>query len=382
MTKLKKVIFVVSDDFYFLSHRLATALFLQSQGYEIAIATCVSNQGKKNEIENYNIKVFDLAIRSKGIDSKSDLKVLFRLRKIFNQFSADYIHAVSMRMVFIALIAFKLSKAKNFIGMITGLGYLSLSSKKSVKLIKSGVIGLLRLLCLSNKVSLICQNEDDYAYLINKIISKKRLHLIKGSGVDINKYQVKAEPEGERVIVTFVARMLKDKGVVELYQAAKMIKDQGYENITVQLVGDIHEANPNSLTTKELQTWHDSGVIKWLGYQRNIVKIYQNSHIAVLPSYGEGLPKSLLEAAACGRAIIATDVPGCREICKNGVNGILIPVKGHRSLADAIIELANNPRKRAEYGANGRKMVEEQFSDYVINQQIYSLYKKISKVDS
>ena len=379
--KLKKIIFVVSDDFYFLSHRLATALFLQSRGYEIAVATCVSNQGKKNEVESYGIKVFDLAIRSQGVDSKSDLKILFKLRKIFNQFDADYVHAVSIRMVFIALVAFKLSVAKRFIGMITGLGYLSLSSKKSVKLIKSVVVGLLRLLCLSNKVCLICQNEDDSTYLSDKVINKKRSHLIKGSGVDVERYQVKAEPEGEVIIVTFVARMLKDKGVIELYQAAKMIRDQGYENINIQLVGDIHEANPNSLSKEQLQTWNDEGVIKWLGHQSNIVEIYQNSHIAVLPSYGEGLPKSLLEAAACGRAIIATDVPGCREICKNGMNGILIPTKDPEALANAIIDLANDGEKRRSCGVVGRKMVETQFSDDVINQQIFLLYKKICKGD-
>lgn len=375
ITKLKKIIFVVSDDFYFLSHRLATALFLQRQGYEIAVATCVSSEDKKNEIQSYGIKVFDLAVRAQGIDSKSDLKVLFRLRQIFNQVNADYVHAVSMRMVLLSLIAFKLSKAKYFIGMITGLGYLNLSTKKIVKLIKSGVVFLMKVLCLSKKVRLICQNEDDYAYLSNKVIHKERLHLIKGSGVDIKKYTVIPEPETDKIIVSFVARMLKDKGVVELCQAAKIIKDLGYKNVNIRLVGDVHDANPNSLGKEQLQQWHDEGVIKWCGHQNNIVKVYQDSHIAVLPSYGEGLPKSLLEAAACGKAIVATDVPGCREICKNGVNGILVSPKDSESLANAIIDLANDIEKRLAYGIYGRKMVETEFSDDVINQQIYSLYK-------
>ena len=130
MIRVKKVIFVVSDDFYFLSHRLPIALFLKNKGYDISVATCVSDQAKRSDIERHGIKVFNLAARSKGFDSKSDLTLALKLRNIFNQLRVDYVHAVSIRMVFISLIAFKFSKARYFIGMMTGLGYLGLSSKK------------------------------------------------------------------------------------------------------------------------------------------------------------------------------------------------------------------------------------------------------------
>ncbi|MCF6764271.1 glycosyltransferase family 4 protein [Thiotrichales bacterium 19S3-7] len=370
---MARVLFVVSDDKYFLSHRLSLALALQCKGHQIYLATSLGSIGAKREIEKYGIEVHDLGIRSKGIDSKSDIKLVIKIRQFINQVKPEYVFAVAFRMVFVSLIAFKFSKANFFIGMIAGLGYLSLSKKKSVNVIKYIIIKLLKILSLSRKVSLICQNQDDFNYLSSSVISEKRLLLVQGSGVDINHYYASKEPATDHVVVTCVARMLKDKGIVELFEAAELLKKQGHDHIVIQLVGDVHNANPNTLTQETLISWHKQGIIHWLGHRDDIAQLYQNSHIAVLPSYREGLPKSLLEAAASQRAIIATDVPGCREICRNGVNGILVPVRDAHTLAGAILKLANDHQLRKQFAVAGRTMVEKEFSDQIVNAAIVKL---------
>ena len=374
---MKKILFVVSEDSYFLSHRLHTALFLKNKNYEISLATCVTCNDKKELIESKGIQVYDLLIRSKGLDTKSDFNLMNKLIKIFNKVEYDYIHAVSIRFVFISLIAFKFSKAKNFIGMITGLGYLNTSNKKSIKIIKKMIMLVMKVLSMNNNISLICQNHDDYNILKNHVISSKKLFLIKGSGVNTEEFKsLNSSRKENPIIVTLVSRMLLDKGVLEFINAAKLIRDKGYKNICCQLVGDIHDANPNSLTTSEIEQWHESAVITWLGHRSDISNIYNNSDMAVLPSYGEGLPKSLLEACSCGLPIIATDVPGCREICINNKNGIVVPVKNSEKLADAIIDLAFNKEKRVLFGKESRRMVLDEFSESVINQKIFSVYNK------
>ena len=236
---------------------------------------------------------------------------------------------------------------------------------------------VMKVLSMNNNISLICQNHDDYNILENYVISSKKLFLIKGSGVNTEEFKsLNSSRKENPIIVTLVSRMLLDKGVLEFINAAKLIRDKGHENICCQLVGDIHDANPNSLTTSEIEQWHESGVITWLGHRSDISNIYNNSDMAVLPSYGEGLPKSLLEACSCGLPIIATDVPGCREICINNKNGIVVPVKNSEKLADAIIDLAFNKEKRVLFGKESRRMVLDEFSESVINQKIFSVYNK------
>lgn len=166
------------------------------------------------------------------------------------------------------------------------------------------------------------------------------------------------------------------KGVEELVNAAKIIKEKGYSNIVIQLVGDTHSFNPNTVSKSSLEEVHDAGYVNWLGSQSAIVTIYQNSDISVLPSYREGLPKSLLEAAACGLPIITTDTPGCREICKDGINGILVHVKSPESIANAIIKLANDADLRKKMGLESRLMIDKSFSLPIINQQMLKIINK------
>ncbi len=370
----EKILFVVSDNEYFVSHRLSLAQFFIEQGYKVALATCVTDEKKKQEILALGIEIFNLSVRSKGVDTKSDFSIMRQLKSIDQQLQPNYIITVSLRMTFIGLLAFKFSKAKKLIGMITGLGYLSTSKRWTTKIMKRSVFLLMKLLTKSQKVSFICQNADDYDYLSKHMIHQKRLFLIKGSGVDIQQFKPIPEPVTDRIIVVFVARMLIDKGVLDVCHAAKLLK-QTHSEIEIQLVGDIHQQNPNSLSTDELKQWHAQGYVNWRGHQTDMQSVLASAHIALLPSYREGLPKSLLEAAACAKPMIATDVPGCREICIDRYNGLMVPVKDPQKIADAIVDLANDAKLRMQYGQNGRTLVEQKFSNQVVNQQTLALLK-------
>jgi glycosyltransferase involved in cell wall biosynthesis len=177
--------------------------------------------------------------------------------------------------------------------------------------------------------------------------------------------------------------MLKDKGLEELIEASRIIQKQGIDNIQINLVGMPHAVNPYSVSEKQLKLWQEEGLVNWQGFRSDIVEVWRESHIAVLPSYREGLPKSLLEAAACGRPIITSDVPGCREmVIVDGVgkNGLLVPVQNPKELAKAIIELAKNSELRETMGQASREMVVEHFSDDVVNKQMLNIYNGESLV--
>ena len=230
----------------------------------------------------------------------------------------------------------------------------------------------------SKKIQLVVQNRDDYEGVNGKFIHQDRLHLVRGSGVDIEAFPLLDLPENNAIQVTFVARMLRDKGLVELIEAAEIIKTKDINTIQINLVGMPHSVNPYSVSEQQLNDWQNQGLVKWHGFRSDIVNVWRESHIAVLPSYREGLPMSLLEAASCGRAIITTDVPGCREMVQNtgpSTNGLLVPVKNAEKLADAIIKLSNDIPLIKEMGIQSRSMVVKHFAGHVVNNEMLAIYR-------
>ncbi|MGH8553922.1 MAG: glycosyltransferase family 4 protein, partial [Methylococcales bacterium] len=220
----------------------------------------------------------------------------------------------------------------------------------------------------------IVQNTEDRILLIDRMgIPANRVALIRGSGVDIRKFYPMPEPPGS-VSIALVSRMLWDKGVGEFVAAIGLLKQRGIDCSAV-LVGEPDDENLTSVGRVRLRQWHDAGLIDWRGYCADIAEIWHNTHIAVLPAYREGLPKSLLEAAACGRPIVTTHTSGCKEIVRHGVNGFLVPVRDARALADALETLIQNPALRQTMGRAGRAMVEQDFSDERVIAATLGLYE-------
>jgi glycosyltransferase involved in cell wall biosynthesis len=220
----------------------------------------------------------------------------------------------------------------------------------------------------------IFQNPDDRSYFIkNHLVNPKRAVIIRSSGVDIWKYSPRPE-NSEIPLVILPARLLWDKGVAEFVTAVRQLRTHEL-HARFALVGDCDEGNPASVHLAQLQEWVKEGVIEWWGWKENMEDIYAQASIVCLPSYREGLPKTLIEALACGRPAIASDVPGCREVVRNGENGLLVNARDASGLARAIEYLINNPDIRLKMGASGRKIAEEEFSSDIIIPQTLAIYK-------
>lgn len=368
----QKLLFVVAEDVYFCSHRLDLAKSARDAGFEVHLATRKSTQSLL--IENEGIKVHPIEFDRKGMNPFQEKETIKSLKKIFEDVKPDIIHNVALKPVLYGtLAALGLSKKPKMIQLITGLGFLFTSQKPHIKFLANAVLLTFRLLWKKFQTEVILQNKDDEAlFLKKKLISPAHLHLILGSGVNTKAYPFSKEPEG-KPIALFVGRLLKDKGIFELIDAARLLKIEQIP-VEIHVIGTPDLQNPSSTSIEEISTWVKEGLITWHGHQSDIASFWEQSHIAVLPSYREGLPKSMLEAASSGRPIVSTDVPGCREICISHLNGILVPAKDPIALAKAIKELALSKDLRQKMGIESRKLVEEKFSIETINQQTLSLY--------
>jgi glycosyltransferase involved in cell wall biosynthesis len=261
------------------------------------------------------------------------------------------------------------------VNAIAGLGYSFSSGTLKARLLRPLMAMLLRFLLRRPSSVVLTQNSDDRTVAENLGVSRDRIFLVSGSGVDIEKLHPQPEPAGS-ITATFVGRLLEDKGIRALIAAHDLLRQRG-ETIRLKVAGDPDPANPAAIPAAEIEGWKRRPDVSVLGHVTDIAGLWAISHIAVLPSWREGLPKSLLEAAACGRPIVATDVPGCREIARNGVNALVVPVENPEALADAIQRLANDRALRLRFGAAGRQLVEREFSSARIGKEIVALYDRL-----
>lgn len=376
------LLYIISDDNYFLSHRLGLAKAAQVEGYEISVLAYENDTKFTDKIKSYGFEFIPFNQRAHGLGLIDNVKLIGQTRRVINQLRPDLIHTVSMRMMFLTTFAFWLSKSKRMVATLTGMGYLETASNPMIRVVKWFVTKAFKMMFSTKRIQLVVQNSDDYAGVKNRFIHEDRLHLVRGSGVDTDVFPYLEPPQAEVVQVTFVARMLKDKGLVELVDAARIIQKKGIKNIQINLVGMPHAVNPYSVSERQLTLWQDEGLVKWHGFRSDIVEVWRESDIAVLPSYREGLPKSLLEAASCGRPIITTDVAGCREMVQDsdvGINGLLVPVQNPKALANAIVQLASDAKLRESMGKESRAMVVKHFSGDVVNKQMLEIYTKTSR---
>jgi glycosyltransferase involved in cell wall biosynthesis len=246
------------------------------------------------------------------------------------------------------------------------------------RILKIIVICILKFIHRKNNVIVIFQNEEDKSIFIdNKIINENQSCKIKGSGIDLRIYRYTVEPHDDPVRILFTARMLREKGVIELVEAANLLKEKYYHKIQFLLIGDI-DNNPKSLSISELESMIDAEYIKWLGYRTDIRELLDKSHIFAFPSYyREGLPKSLIEACAVGRPIVTTNSIGCKDCVIDGYNGFLVPVRDSQTLAEKLKLLINDKQLRLRMGINSRKMAERDFSiDNVVKRHL-EIYNRL-----
>lgn len=370
---MSSILFVVNVDWFFISHRLPIALDLIKKGYEIHLACGITD--RKNELESLGITVHPLSISRSGTSFFKEVKVIKEINTIVNEITPDIVHLVTIKGAIYGGLVTRYKNVKNRIVSISGLGFVFIDEGIKARLIRFMVTKLYRLALNTQNTKVIFQNDNDKNIFIeNKIINYKQCILIKGSGIDLNVYRYLPEPKGEKVIM-FLARLLKDKGLIEFCEAAFNLKKSGFTGRLV-LVGDIDLGNPNSITQVELNHYINSGIVEHWGFLSNIPEVISKAHIMVLPSYREGLPKSLIEAAACGRAVITTDVPGCRDAIIPNVTGVLVPAKSSEGIANAILSLCNDDNMRLKMGKEGRKFAESSFNIKDVIDTHITLYKE------
>jgi len=377
----RTLLFLVTEDWYFVSHRFSLAKAAKAAGYEIVVVTQVSRYADDIRAEGFRLIpiVFPRSIRRPW----RDIRTLISIFRIYREIKPDIIHHVALKpVVYGSLMALFIrrnsagSTSPVIINAMTGLGFVFTSQSLFARTMRILVIPLLRFLLRRKNSHVILQNRDDMEMLISGgFLNPEQVSLIRGSGVNTEKFKPHPEPDG-MPIVLLVARMLHDKGVDEFVDAARQLRKDGIQARFV-LVGGIDTENPSGIPAGTLVNWQKQGVIEWWGRRDNMPEVYHQAHVVCLPSYREGLPKVLLEAAACGRPIVATDVPGCREVVIDGENGLLVPVKDVDALADALKKLIEHPEMRKQMGAKGRALVEREFSEGKIVRETLQLYGRL-----
>ncbi|MDO5667110.1 MAG: glycosyltransferase family 4 protein [Alcaligenaceae bacterium] len=373
---MKKILIAVNNPAFFLSHRLNIAQEAKAQGYHVIVSTMDGPAVQTIKDHGFEHVVFPM--RRSGMNPLTELMTIFSLYKTFKQLKPDLVHLVTIKPVLYGGIAARLAKVPAVVYAISGMGFLF--TKKRAKFDPVSLITrlLYRLALAHPKGRVIVQNTTDKALLQEmSSLNDEQLVLIRGSGADLNRYCYVPEPIKPPLIVTMAARLLKDKGVIEYVQAARIAASQGRSDIVWQLAGSPDPGNPASITDKELSACQTD--IHYLGEVADIAKLYSESHIIALPSYREGLPKSLVEAAACGRAVVTTDAPGCRDAIEPGVTGLLVDVCSAKSLYEAIIELSDDDELRQSMGRAGHQLALEEFDENVIAKKQVAIYKELLK---
>lgn len=370
----RKILFFATEDWFFCSHFIDRAVAAQQAGYEVGVITRVRAHG--DVIRSAGLRLIPLDLSRRGKNLLRELDVIRRLVRIYRTECPDLVHQFALKPILYGTIAARLAGVKTIVNAPVGMGYVFSSRKWKARFIRPLVILSYRWLMNPPRSWVVLENPDDERLLIGLWIANARhTRVIRGAGVDLQRFAVGPEPEGG-VLVVLAARMLWDKGVGEFVEAAQLLRSAGVSARFV-LVGDADTANPAAIPESQLSAWQAEGLVEWWGHRDDMPKVLSQAHIVCLPSYREGLPKVLIEAAASGRAIVATDVPGCREIVCHGENGLLVPARDARALAEALKQLILDPSLRQRMGKRGREIAEAEFSVERVNNETLALYKAV-----
>jgi glycosyltransferase involved in cell wall biosynthesis len=365
-----RLLYLVSEDWYFLSHRLPMARAARAAGYEVHVATHIVDGGEAIASEGFVLH--PLGWKRGSTNPIDFVGAVFKVRRLYRKLAPDLVHQVALWPAVVGSCA-ALGLPVRQLSALAGLGFVFASSTAKARMVRGLLRGVLRLLFDRPRAAVLVQNPDDRATMASIGISPERLFVIPGSGVDTDWFTPLPEP-GVPVTVAYVGRLLAIKGLRTLIAAHERLAKQ-HTPVRLLIAGKRDSFNPASIPAAEIDSWRGHPGISVLGHVEDIRTVWAAAHIAVQPSRGgEGLPKSLLEAAACGRPMVATDVPGCREIARSGLNALTVAPDDPDALAEAIDRLARDPALRAQFGTAGRQLVEAEFSSARVGRDIVALY--------
>lgn len=366
----RRILYLVSEDWYFVSHRLPMARAALRAGFEVHVATKVAKHGDAIEREGFILHPLDL--RRGSLNPGCLLGAVREVRRIYRQLTPDLVHHVALMPSIVGSLA-ALGLPIVCLNALAGLGFAFTTHTAKAVAMRAAIKPMLRGLLNRKRAFVLVQNPDDRAAMLALGISADKIALIPGSGVDVEALPALPEPPPP-VVAGFVGRLLADKGLPTLMEAHALLARRG-QPVALLIAGEPDPANPASVSPTVLAEWKGRPGLNFLGHVSDIAAFWSRAHIAVLPSLREGLPMSLLEAAACARPLVATDVPGCREIARDGVNAVLVPPNDAAALAHAIGRLADDADLRHRFAAAGRRLVEDEFSHMRVGQDIVALYR-------
>jgi len=374
-TTNERILFFVTEDWYFCSHRLPLARAARDAGLDVAVVTHVDKHG--TQILKEGFRLVPLNLKRNGSNLVREMLLMLSLLSIYRREKPAIVHHVAMKPIIYGTIAARLTGVPVIINAFGGLGYLFSSSKFRAVILRRLVTLGLRMVLNDSRCRIIVQNPDDLQRLAKECdVDPNRITLIKGSGVDLKQFYPSQEPIGVPLVV-LASRMLWNKGIGEFVEAASILNKEGVA-ARFALVGESDDHNPLSIPGSRLKKWHADNRVEWWGYRTDMPSVLAQASVVCLPSYyGEGVPKILIEAAASGRPIVTTDMPGCREIVRDGENGLLVPVRNSRELARALGRLINDAPLRREMGYRGRRIVESEFSVESVVEETIQVYEEM-----
>jgi glycosyltransferase involved in cell wall biosynthesis len=375
-TGRKKLIFVIAEDWYFWSHRLPLARAAQQEGFDVIIATRVQKHGQS--IRDEGFKLVPLQLTRESYSPFKELRTLLQLRNLYRTERPDIVHHVALKPILYGSIAALGNKGVKVVNALAGLGYLVASSSLKARLLRLPIWTAFRFLLNRPDSWVILQNVEDRELVTSRLrVATKKAALIRGAGVNCDMFQPGPEPEGTPIVM-LCSRMLWNKGILEFIEAARLLRQKG-ANARFVLVGDVDPGSPSGIPRHKLAAWNDAGVIEWWGHRQNMAPLYHAATLVCLPSHGgEGVPKVLLEAAACGRAIVASDVPGCHDIVRQNVNGLLVPARNVAELAKALLHLLQDHDLRNRLGRSGPEIARREFSQEIVVAKTLDLYGQLT----
>ena len=371
---MAKIILSANTDWYLFNFRLALARNIREEGADVLMLSPPGPYVEKIREEGFQWTRIDIARET--VDPLEDFRTLLSFLHLYRRERPDLVHNFTVKPVIYGSLAGRLAGVHATVSSVTGLGYPFVNPGRRAAALRMLVLPLYRIAFTAPNSKVVFHNAADKEFFVKRrVVSEEAALVIEGSGVDPEEFKPGPEPTGQPVVL-MASRMLWDKGVAEIIQAARILKARGV-GASIILAGEPDSGYPASVPEIELRAWNQEGIVEWIGRRDDMPELMRQAHIVVLPSYGEGLPRVLLEASASGKAVVATDIPGCRAVVRPGVTGLLVPARDPHALADALENLIVDVELRRRMGKAGREMVEERFSQNLINKQIISIYGEL-----
>jgi glycosyltransferase involved in cell wall biosynthesis len=372
-----KVLLFANTEWYLFNFRLSLFEALRDSGHEVVLVSPPGSYGE--QLVNHGFQWIPAPMDRMSLNPLREVRLLLWLIRLVKREKVDLVHSFTVKCAVYGSLAARLSGGKARVGAVAGLGYVFSSKDVKARLLRPIVRLMLRLSLEGKKSRLILQNPDDVALFEQfGLVAGDAIRLIRGSGVDLTRFKPRdGEREDGPFRVVLPARLLWEKGVGELLAAARLLQSRG-RRVEVLLAGKPDLGNPAAVPESDLRAWQDEGVVQWLGQVDDMPALFQSVDAVALPTYyREGLPKSLIEAAACALPLVTTDMPGCREVVTHEVDGLIVPIRDPEALADAICRLMDDPSLCKRLGDAARSKAVAEFDDQIVIKKTLAVYDEL-----